>query len=81
MLMPRVENCPVFLATSEKSAKDDGKYPCKIREDGKATLDNQGHGVAESMYKFDRFALALALSHRRRNQIFSAPRLPERDWG
>jgi type I restriction enzyme M protein len=45
---PKVEDYPIFFATSEKSGKDNsGEYLCKIGEDGKAMLDNHGHLVID----------------------------------
>jgi type I restriction enzyme M protein len=45
---PKVEDYPIFFATSEKSGKDNsGEYVCKIGEDGKAMLDHHGHLVID----------------------------------
>jgi type I restriction enzyme M protein len=45
---PKVEDYPIFFATSERSGKDNsGEYLCKIGEDGKAMLDDHGHLVID----------------------------------
>ena len=43
---PKVEDYPIFFATSEKSGKDNsGDYEFKPGDDGKAMLDDHGHLV------------------------------------
>jgi type I restriction enzyme M protein len=45
---PKVEDYPIFFATSERSSKDNsGEYLCRIGEDGKAMLGDHGHLVID----------------------------------
>lgn len=55
---PKVEDYPIFFATSEQSGRDNsGDYLCKIGEDGRAMLDGHGHLVID--HDLDEIAAAL----------------------
>jgi type I restriction enzyme M protein len=59
-LCPRVDDYPIFFATSKKSGKDSsGEYVFKTDADGRRLLDQHGHLIVD--HDLDEIATAFVL--------------------
>ena len=68
-LCPRVEDYPIFFATSKKSGKDNsGNYVYKTAEDGSRLLDEHGHLIVD--HDLDEIATAFVLFAREQGLSF-----------